>query len=151
MSYRVLLADDHAVVREGIHALLGMLSGMEVVAEAENGAQAVELCAEHHPDIVLMDIGMPVLNGIEAARLISAEHASIKVIVLSMHSDRRFVTEAFSAGVSAYVLKDAAFGELGHAIAAVTAGDTYLSPAIREADDSGNVLISRTNAAASPL
>ena len=127
---RVLLADDHRIVREGLRSLLADESDIEVVAEADNGRRAIELTDELTPDVVVMDVGMPELNGIEATRRILASRPEAKVIALSMHSDRRFVAEMLKAGASGYLLKDGAFEELVGAIRTVTAGRTYLSPRI---------------------
>jgi len=130
MKIRILIADDHKIVRDGLRALLEKQTGMEVIAEAENGRKAVQLARELHPDIVIIDIGMPDLNGIDAARQIIAEVDRVKVIALSMHSDKRFVAQMFKAGASAYLLKDCAFEELAQAVSVVVAGQTYLSPEI---------------------
>jgi len=126
----ILLADDHQIIREGLHALLEQHSDMKVVAEAEDGRKAVELAAQLRPDVAILDIGMPDLNGIEAARCMTAQVKGIKVIGLSMHSDKRFVAEMFQAGASGYLLKDCASEELARAIRAVVHGQTYISPGI---------------------
>ena len=130
MAIRILLADDHRIVREGLRSLLEKQSGTEVIAEAENGRTAVDLSRTLKPDVVIMDITMPDLNGIEATRQIIAESPGIKVIALSMHSSRKLITEMLSAGASGYLLKHSAFEELGKAIEAVTSNQTYLSPKI---------------------
>lgn len=127
MSTRVLLADDHRIIREGLRSLLQKQSDMEVVDEAQDGITAVRLTEKLHPDIVIMDIGMPDLNGIEAARQIVNRVKGVKVIALSMHSDKRFVLEMLKAGASGYLLKDCAFEELVDAIRAVNTGQIYLS------------------------
>jgi DNA-binding NarL/FixJ family response regulator len=127
MSIRILLADDHKIVRLGLRTLLENQPGMEVVAEAQDGREAFQMVREFLPDVVVMDIAMPELNGIEATRLITAEYPNIKVIALSMHSDRRFVARMLEAGASGYLLKDCAFEELAHAINAVYENQTYLS------------------------
>ena len=127
MSIRVLLADDHKIVREGIRSLLEEQSDIEVIAEAEDGRTALRVAQEMSPNIVIMDIAMPGQNGIETTRQIIANNPNIKVIILSMYSDKRFITEVLSAGASGYLLKDCAFEELVHAIKNVAAGGTYLS------------------------
>jgi len=130
MSLKILLADDHMIVRRGLSILLNNEQDMEVVAQAENGQAAVELAAKLSPDIVVMDIAMPDLNGIEAARRILARNPAIHIIALSVHSEKQFVVEMFRAGASGYILKDCAFEELTQAIHAVTKNRKYLSPAI---------------------
>ncbi len=132
MTVRLLIADDHKIVRDGLKALLESRSDMKVVAEAENGRQAVELIQQVPVDVVIMDVAMPVLNGVEATRRILAHNRNVKVIALSMHSDRRFVTEILKAGASGYLLKDCAFEELAQAIEAVLSGATYLSPRVAD-------------------
>ena len=130
MTIRVLLADDHKIVREGLSALLNAKPGIEVVAEAENGRRALELAREVMPDVVVMDISMPDLNGIEAAHRLMSELSDIKVIALSMHSDHRLVSEMLAAGASGYLLKDCALGELEKAVRMAVNNDFYLSPQI---------------------
>ncbi len=127
---RIILADDHKIVRDGLRALLERQSGMEVIAEADNGRATVRMARELVPDLVIMDIGMPDLNGIDATRQIVADLPKVKVIALSMHSDRRFVVQMFRAGASGYLLKDCAFEELTRAVLAVLKNQTYLSPAV---------------------
>ena len=127
---RVLLADDHRIVREGLKSLLEAQDDMEVVAEAGDGRQALEMAAELEPDVVVMDVGMPQLNGIEATRRLMNDQPDTKVVALSMHSDRRYVAEALKAGASGYLLKDGAFEELISAIRAVVANKVYLSPRV---------------------
>ena len=129
---RILLADDHKITRQGLRSLLEKESDMEVVAEAEEGRSAVQLARKLTPDVVIMDVSMPDLNGIEAARQIIKGSKSIKVIALSMHSDSLFVTEMLKSGVGGYLLKDCAFEELAGAIRSVMAGKTYLSPSISD-------------------
>jgi len=131
---KIILADDHRIIREGLRALLDKEPDMEVVAEAEDGRTTVRLAREYRPDVVIMDITMPGLNGIEATRQIIAELPDIKVIALSMHSDRKFVSEMLSAGASGYLLKDSAFEELSNALHAVYNDQPYLSAKI---DDQG--------------
>lgn len=130
MSIRIILADDHKIVREGLRALITKKPEIEVVAEVGDGRKAVQLARKLLPNAVIMDIGMPDLNGIEATRQIMAEAPGVKVIALSMHSDRRLVAEIFKAGASGYLLKDCAFEELTTAIHAVVTGQIYLSPKI---------------------
>ena len=130
MSYRILLADDHRLMREGLKTLISGEADLEVVGEAEDGRSAVSLALELVPDIVIMDVAMPGLNGIEATRQILKQAPSVRVIALSMHSDRRFVGEMLKVGASGYLLKDGAFDELVRAIRAVLAGQTYLNPRI---------------------
>ena len=127
---RVLLAEDHAIVREGLRSLLEKQPDMEVVCEAEDGRIAVERARELLPDVVIMDITMPNLNGVEATRQIIKEFPQIKVIALSIHSDRRFVANMLGAGATGYVLKEGLLDELIKAIRAVTAGQSYLSSKI---------------------
>ena len=130
MSIRILLADDHKITRQGLRSLLDKQQDMEVVAEAEDGRTAVRLAGELLPNVVIMDVTMPDLNGIEATRQIVGQSPDVKIIALSMHSDTLFVTEMLRSGASGYLLKDCAFEELSRAIHAVVAGKTYLSPSV---------------------
>jgi DNA-binding NarL/FixJ family response regulator len=130
MSIPILLVDDHKIMRDGLKSLISREQGLEVVGEAENGRIAVKMARKLSPKIVIMDITMPELNGMDAARQILNECPGAKIITLSMHSDRRFVVEMFKAGVSGYLLKDCAFEELSLAIKAVLANQKYVSPAI---------------------
>jgi DNA-binding NarL/FixJ family response regulator len=130
MKIRIILADDHRIIRDGIRVLLGGLDGMEVIADVGDGRTAVKLAAELKPDVIVMDIGMPDLNGMEATRQIKAQAPGVQVIALSMHRDVRFVSEMLRAGASGYLLKESAFEELARAIQAVTRHETYLSPGI---------------------
>jgi two-component system response regulator NreC len=127
MGLKILLADDHKLLREGLRALIEEQKNMTVVAEAEDGRSAVRLAAELSPDIIVMDISMPGLNGIDATRRITAESPGVKVIALSMHADRNFIVEMFKAGAAGYLLKDCAFEELINAIQAVSSKKAYLS------------------------
>jgi DNA-binding NarL/FixJ family response regulator len=130
MSVKILLADDHRIMREGLRSLISKQRNMEVVAEARNGRSAVKLARKLKPDVIVMDINMPDLNGIDASRQIIAELPDTRIIVFSMHTDRQFVAGALKAGVSGYLQKDSAFEELHRAIRAVVANQTYLSPRI---------------------
>ena len=113
---RILIADDHKIMRQGLRTLLERQEGMEIVAEAENGRIAVDLALQLTPDVVVMDVSMPELDGIEATRQITASNPEVKVIALSMHAERRFVERMMSAGASGYLLKDCAFDELTQVI-----------------------------------
>ncbi|MDH5202517.1 MAG: response regulator transcription factor [Nitrospirota bacterium] len=132
MSIKILLADDHKIVREGLRSLLEKQPDMEVVAEAKDGRTIVELAMERLPNVVIMDIAMPGLNGIEATHKIIARTPGIKVVALTMHSDRRFIVEMLKAGATGYLLKDCAFEELTYAIRAVVANRTYISPQLAD-------------------
>ena len=129
-SIKILLAEDHKIVRDGLRTLIDSEPGMEVVAEAEDGRSAVRLAEELSPDVIIMDIAMPDMNGIDATRLIIHENPRVRVIALSMYSDRRFVSGMLEAGASGYLLKDCAFEELVRAIRSVISNQTYLSPKI---------------------
>lgn len=130
MATKILLADDHQIIRDGLRTLLEKQANMAVAGEAENGRDAVRLARELEPDVIIMDIAMPDLNGIEATRQVKAEAPEVKIIALSMHSDKRFVTGILQAGASGYLLKDCAFEELAGAIQTVIAGKIYLSPGV---------------------
>jgi DNA-binding NarL/FixJ family response regulator len=132
MATRILLADDHQIVRQGLKSLIQQNEGFEVIAEASDGRAAVQLAADLEPDVIVMDVGMPGLNGIEATRQIAAKEPDAKVVALSMHSDRRFMGEMLKAGAKGYLLKDAAFEELATAIRSVIADKIYLSPRIAD-------------------
>ena len=127
---RIVLADDHNLVRSGLKSLLSGMQGVDVVAEATNGKQAVHLAGSLNPDVVLMDIAMKELNGIEAAAIIARDSPLVRVVILSMHDTHDFVSQALRAGAVGYVLKDAAPVELEFALRAVTTGGTYLSPRV---------------------
>ncbi len=127
MSRRIVLADDHQLVRAGLRSLLDKEPDLQVVAEAANGREAVKLVTQHEPDLAILDIGMPNLNGIEATRQIRAAVPQTKVIALSMHAGAQFVSGMFEAGASAYLLKDSAYEELLEAVHAVLVGRIYLS------------------------
>lgn len=132
MSIKIILADDHAVLRHGLSKSFQNEKDMEVIAQAKDGRTTVELVRELKPDVVVMDIGMPDLNGIEATRQIKQEHPKVKVIGLSMHSSKNFIIEMFRAGAVGYLLKDCEFDELVNAIRLVATNKTYISPAISD-------------------
>jgi two-component system response regulator NreC len=129
---RIILADDHQIVRQGLRILLEAEPDMEVVAEADNGRKVLRMANELTPDIIIMDLSMPELNGIEATRQILAEVPGIRIIALSMHSDSLFVLNMIRAGASGYLLKDCALEELVKAIRAVVNNKTYLSPGVSD-------------------
>jgi DNA-binding NarL/FixJ family response regulator len=129
-NIRLLLADDHNLVRAGLRALLQSVGGVEVIAEAHNGREAVRLVGELHPDIVLMDIAMSELNGLEAAGQIIRDFPRVRVIMLSMHATEEYVVQALRVGASGYLLKNAGAAELEKAIKHVAQGETFLSPAV---------------------
>ena len=128
MGIRIVLADDHGMMREGLKSLIARQIGMEGVGEADDGYAVVRLVHDLKPDVVVMDIGMPNLNGIEATRQIVNENEGIKVLALSQYSDPRMVSEMFRAGAKGFVLKDSAFDELTRAVNAVYTDRTYVSP-----------------------
>ena len=127
---RLLIADDHSVVREGIRLVLRSSSAFVIVAEAENGEEAVKLARKHTPDIVIMDISMPRLNGIDATSAIKAENPDIKVIILTVHEDEEYVYQILRAGASGYVLKSAGKKEIFAAIKSAMSGERFFSPGI---------------------
>ncbi len=129
-TVRILLADDHTLLRAGIRSLLEKMPGVEVVGEAADGREALGLVKSHLPNLVLMDIAMAGLNGLEATARMAREFPTVRVIILSMHANEEYVLQTLRAGASGYLLKDAATAELELAIQAVARGDTYLSPAI---------------------
>ena len=132
MTIKLLLVDDHKIMRHGIRNLLEKEAGMEVIEETNNGRTAIDLARNLSPDVVIMDIAMHDLNGVEATRQITAELPGVKVIMLSMHSDRQMVADALQAGASGYLLKDCEFEELVRAIETVVTHRTYLSPEIAD-------------------
>lgn len=127
---KILLADNHRLFCEGLRTLFANQPGVEIVGEASNGRMAVRLAHELSPDLVVMDIGMPELNGMDATRQIRSELPQVKVLAVSMHSDRQYVAGMLSAGASGYVVKDSAFAELAQAVQVVMTGGRYLSPEI---------------------
>jgi two-component system, NarL family, response regulator NreC len=143
MPIKVLIAEDHKIVREGICALLSKETDIKVIAEAEDGDTAVQLAKELLPDVVVMDIGLPNLNGIEATRQIVAGVPGVKVIALSMHSDRRYILEMLKAGAKAYLLKDCAFEELVQAVRNVKRNKVYLSQKITETMINDQILLTK--------
>ena len=129
-AQRILLVDDHALVRAGMRSLLHEIPGVEVVAEAADGAEALRLAVELRPDVVLLDIAMKGMNGLDAAARLREQLPAAKVIVLSMHTSEEYVLLALRAGAAGYLIKDSATSELELALKAVARGETYLSPAI---------------------
>jgi len=129
-AIRVLLCDDHLLIRASLKSLLAEFPGIEVVGEAGDGRAALDQLAQQRPNVVVMDIAMPGLNGIEATRRVVKEHSQVRVVMLSMHADETHVLQALRAGASAYVLKGSAPRELEMAIQAVTRGEIFLSPGI---------------------
>jgi len=132
MPIKVFVADDHKIFREGLKTLLEMKIGVEVVGEASDGREALREIIHLKPDIVIMDISMPNLNGIDATHQIVSANPNIKVMILSMHKDESFVKEALKAGAIGYMIKDGAFSELLDAIKTIMAGKIYLSPTLNE-------------------
>ena len=130
---RILLADDHAVLRAGLRALLAAQADLEVVGEASEGAEAIRLCQTLRPDVVVMDIGMPGVSGIDATARIKRDLPAVKVLILSMHDDRGYLRQVLRAGASGYVLKKAADTELLAAIRAAARGEVFLDPALAKA------------------
>ncbi len=128
---RILLADDHTVMRAGLRLLLERHENFEVVGEAADGREAVEIAAAQKPDVVVMDVAMPHLNGVEAARQILSRNPDIAIVMLSMHSDESYVLRSLKAGARAYLLKDSAEADLIAAIQAITEGRSFFSPGVR--------------------
>ena len=126
MKIKIVLADDHNVMRKGLRSLLDQQDNFEVVGEAHDGHEAIKLVRKLQPDIAILDIGMPNLNGIQATECIVSESPDTKVLGLSMHSDRRFVTKMLQAGAKGYLLKDCAFEELSEAVNTIAKGELYL-------------------------
>lgn len=132
MTLRILIADDHALFRDGLRPLLERQPGISVVGEAADGQELLRLVEELRPDLLVLDVSMPGLNGIEAARRIHARHPAMRIAMLSMHADRRYVLESIKAGASAYLLKDDGFAELVQAIPRIMAGQVVLAARIGE-------------------
>src|SRR5579864_7738239 len=127
---RILLGDDHTLVRHGIRKILEERPDWAVIAEAADGRDAVRLAASLEPDVAVVDIGMPLLNGIEATRQIVKCHPDVRVLILSMHADEPYIIQALKAGARGYLLKDSADTELIRAISAIAAGKSFFSPAV---------------------
>lgn len=132
MPIRLMLVDDHKIVREGLRSLLAKELDVQVVGEAEDGLDALKLCGQLKPDVVVMDVTMQGLNGIDATRELRASHPDVRVIALSMHRDRRYVSDMLAAGASGYLIKDSAYDELATAVRTVNDGRPYLSKAVAD-------------------
>ena len=130
MTLKILVVDDHKIVRDGLCSLIEGLSGYTIIGQANNGRHAVEVARREKPDIIIMDVSMPEMNGIDATSLIIEEMPCCKIVVLSMHSDKRFITGALQAGAAGFLLKECAFQELNQALDAIRSGQTYLSPKV---------------------
>jgi DNA-binding NarL/FixJ family response regulator len=130
IKLRILLADDHILMRSGLRALLDRQPNLEVVGESENGRETVALAASLKPDVVVMDVGMPILNGIEATQTIVTQNPTIAVVILSMHADESYVMRALKAGARGYLLKDSAAADLIGAIQAISQGKSFFSPKV---------------------
>lgn len=150
-ALRILLVDDHALVRAGMKSLLREIEGVEVVAEASDGAEALRLAERERPDVVLMDIAMKGMNGLEAAARLREQRPEAKIIILSMHTSEEYVLLALRAGAAAYLIKDSATAELALALQSVMRGETYLSPAISRQVVEGYVQRVGAGAVADPL
>lgn len=136
---RILIVDDHTLVRAGIRMLLATMRNVEVVAEASDGNEALTLIEQHRPQVVLMDIAMKTVNGLDATAKINAAHPEVRVLILSMHANEEYVLQALRAGAAGYLLKEAATAELEIALQAVSRGETYLSPPVSRAVVDGYV------------
>lgn len=130
MTVRIVLADDHVIVRDGLRSLLEQQAGMEIVAEATTGLEAVQLTSKTKPDVVVLDASMPILNGVEAARQIHSQCPGVRIVCLTMHAENKFVSAMLEAGVSAYLLKECASEELVRAIETVLTNQVYISPGV---------------------
>jgi DNA-binding NarL/FixJ family response regulator len=129
-TVRILIAEDHTIVRKGLCSILENEKGIDVVGEAENGKEAIKKVEEHNPDLVVMDISMPLLNGLDATRQIKRRFPEVKVLILTMHTSEEYVIEILKAGASGYIVKKAAPSDLVSAIHAISRGEAYLSPSI---------------------
>jgi DNA-binding NarL/FixJ family response regulator len=127
---RVLIADDHQLFRAGVRAVLQGMAGVDVVAEAGDGREAVALAERHRPDVALLDIGMPGVNGLEAAARLAEECPGVRVVILSMHATEQYVSQALRVGAAGYLLKESSPAELEAAVRAVAGGESYLTPAV---------------------
>ncbi len=132
MSIRVIVADDHNIMRDGLKALIEKQPDIEVIGEAADGRTTIDLAMKLSPDVILMDIAMPDMNGIEATKRIIEKLPKVRIVALSMHSDKKFIAEMLNAGASGYLLKDCAAQEIAHAIHTVMSNRSYLSPAITD-------------------
>jgi len=141
---RVILAEDHTIVREGLRALLSVRDEIEVVAEVENGRAALEAVGVHRPDVIVMDLGMPELNGVDATRLIRDKFKDTEVLILSMHSSEEYVRPAIRAGANGYLVKGSGLSDLVKAIEALARGEAFFSPAIAK------ILLQESRRAAAP-
>ena len=133
MPIKVLLADDHTIVRKGIRSLLDAEEDIEVVGEADNGREAMEKAEESQPDLILMDHTMPIMNGLEATRQIRQRHPDIQVLILTMHTNEEYLFQFLQAGAAGYLVKESAPNELVAAIRAIHRGDSFLSPTVSRA------------------
>lgn len=149
-AIRVLVADDHALIRAGVRELCEDAASVELVAEASDGNEVIDLVRTHHPDIVLMDITMTAVDGIEATALLKKEFPDVRVIMLSMHAAEHVVLRALRAGASGYMLKDSMMPQLDEALAAVMRGEVYLSPSISRQVVRGYLNRARTGAETTP-
>lgn len=129
---RVLLIDDHTVVRKGIRALLEQEKDIEVVGEAEDGLKGVQACIEYAPDVVILDMALPLLSGVEVARKIREKLPETRILILSMYDDEEYIMDSFKVGVSGYILKDVVVSDLVAALRSVYRGSTFLSPSVSE-------------------
>lgn len=132
MRIKVIIADDHQLFREGIVKLLSTNTDIEIIAQAENGEETISKVKEHLPDLILMDIGMPIMNGIEATRIIVSEFPKIKILALSMHAEKNYIKDILDAGATGYLLKNCTYTQLIEAIKSVYRGKTYLSEEVTE-------------------